>query len=107
MRFVKELRLPLQTGATALTTVLFTFALIPFYWGIWPILVIFLMGRDAARRRASDITLEPRGFRIQGGPHAGFFRPWKGLVLQGTYVQSTDETYYKSGDDPTVYIQQL
>ena len=107
MRFTSPLRLPLQTGGTALTTVLFTFILIPFYWGIWPLLVIFLMGRDASRRRASDIILSGDGIDVRGGPHHGFFCPWRSIKPATSYVKETDETFYKNGDDPTVFIQQL
>ena len=107
MRFTSPLRLPLQTGGTALTTVLFTFILIPFYWGLWPILVLFLMGRDASRRRASDIVLSSDGLEVHGGPHDDFSSTWASIEPRSTYVQATDELFYKNGNEPSVFIQQL
>ena len=105
MRFTSPLRLPLQTGGTALSTVLFTFVLIPFYWGLWPILVLYLMGRDASRRRASDIVLSSDGLEVRGGPHHGYAAKWSEIAPQSTYVKLTDEVFYKQGDDPTVFMQ--
>ena len=107
MRFTSPLRLPLQTGGTALTTVLFTFILIPFYWGLWPILVLFLMGRDASRRRASDIVLssdgrEVRGIRVNEDSFTIQVRDANGkLVISPTQAV---ETYWFDvvNDTPTV-----
>jgi len=105
MRFTSPLRLPLQTGGTALTTVLFSFVLIPFYWGLWPLLVVLLMARDASKRRASDIVLSRTGIDVHGGPHRGFSWTWD--ETKSASVETTTELFYKKGNDPAVYHRAL
>ncbi|HEX4515550.1 MAG TPA: hypothetical protein VH054_18515 [Polyangiaceae bacterium] len=107
MRITSPIRLPLQTGSTALTTVLLSFVCIPFLWGLVPILIAYLMARDAARARASDIVLRSDGFSVRGGAHDRFSRPWSALTPGATTVETTGELFYKRGDAPTVYQHRL
>jgi hypothetical protein len=99
--------MPLQTGATAFKTSAFSFILILFLWGVWPILVIFLMARDARRRRASDIVFDDDGFRIEGGRHDGYEHEWQTIDPRGVNVAETDELFVKSGDKPAQNIHTL
>ena len=87
--------------------VLISFILVPFVWGIWPLLVILLYWRDARRRRASDVVLDELGIEIRGGPRSGTSLAWLEIDPVQTRVEQTEELFVKEGDSPAVYMQRL
>ena len=98
--------MPLQSGATAFKTVAFSLLLFLFIWGIWPVIVIALMARDARKRRASDIVFDDDGFEIRGGAHQSGFA-WKEIAKSTITVRETQELFVKAGNNPAQNIWRL
>lgn len=92
----------------AFKTVAMSFILLPFLWGLWPILVMYLMARDARRRRASDIQLDEYGWvtRVALG-RLVHFGDWKHLRPESVTVTQTSELFVKKGDAPAKYVWRL
>jgi hypothetical protein len=106
-RFVRPVRMPLQTGATAFRSISFSFLLDIAVCGIWPLLVIFLMLRDARRRRASDVVLTSDDLTVEGGPRAEASWAWNDPALARATFEPTTELFVRSGDAPAEYIHRF
>jgi hypothetical protein len=99
--------MPLQTGATALKTVTLTSALLPFLWGLWPFLVIFLMLNKARKRRADDLVFTEEGIEVRGGARDGLAFAWSEIDPASVQIEATNEVFTRDRDEPVRYIQRL
>ena len=105
--FDRPVRMPLQTGATALKTLAWSAIVLPFIWAVFPALVIVLMAGDARRRRADDIVFTAKGFELRGGPRDGLAFAWTEIDPQTVCLEMTNELFVKKGDQPARYIQRV
>ncbi len=128
----RAVRIPLATGATAKTLLLFgllslvgslfSLALLiplsrversadPGQKLIWLVPIMFFLASlyfhfQALRSRASDAILGPAGLRIEGGPHDGLQLAWPDLRSDGCRLETNHNAYVQSGNQRT-YQQQL
>ncbi len=128
----RAVRIPLSTGATAKTMLLFgLFSLLGTLFSlalliplsriersqelgqkiIWLVPIMFFLASIyfhwlALRSRASDAILDSVGLRIEGGPHSGRRLAWSDLRLDGCRIETDYNAVVQSGNQRT-YQQRL